>query len=507
MEEVKVVFLGDDSRGAEKVIAYLKSNDDLCQQTPSKAFDGFDATLTLGVRDLRIHFWNLCQSHVPSPLHRLFMTGHTIYVVMADAENDREKYWLNEINWYAPDSQVLTIYNQTAHLLQTEESLEAFVRICPALLRRIRLDVHIGDKDAIRNKFWIPLVCSIQDIAARRAAVPESWYHVRKQLDILERDYISGEVFRMICSQWGVDGNEEIRKLTAWLNEWGVCFGGTDAKQDLVVLRSRWLIKGASALLFREDSGRINGNYTLKELLRMRKVSLRQRLMGQKEYEIQELSFILSALCNVDVCIRHHENDGVFIPIHAAYREQLSLGDRELPVLRMDWHGPSELILHRLMARMERSVIWEYCARNRAVVIHKMGTHIGIEARGELLYFFVDCPGAEKDYLEALERIIQVLDDLCVRQRLHMPELMIVYRDGDKEELFDFDRLMFIKENGSGAVYSSVLGRAIDVDDILQLPRHQKQHKHKLCQTVANACTQMQSDRCGQRRKISANVS
>jgi small GTP-binding protein len=121
LNEIKVVFLGDGEAGKSHTIARLMNDGG---EPDTTVFDGQSTPgivirhkdYTVDGRSFRVNYWDFGGQEIMHSMHRIFLTGRTMYVILLnardDTQGDRAKYWLHNVKSFAPDAPVLLVLNK-----------------------------------------------------------------------------------------------------------------------------------------------------------------------------------------------------------------------------------------------------------------------------------------------------------------------------------------------------------------------------------------------------------
>ena len=160
LNEVKVVFLGDGEAGKSHTIARLMNDGGepvnyTDQATPGIVIKHKD--YEVDGRTFRVNYWDFGGQEIMHSMHRIFLTGRTMYVVLLnardDTQSDRAKYWLHNIQSFAPDAPVLLVLNkidQNPNASVDERDLRGR---CEKLTKVVRLSAKKFSQEAFNKEF------------------------------------------------------------------------------------------------------------------------------------------------------------------------------------------------------------------------------------------------------------------------------------------------------------------------------------------------------------------
>ena len=119
INECKVVFLGDGGAGKSLMIERLMRNGEKPSDFDGEATPGIKITskkYQIENEEVELHFWDFGGQAIMHSMHRLFLTNRTLYVVVANARdnkaNEQAWYWIRNIKSFADGVPVLLLVNQ-----------------------------------------------------------------------------------------------------------------------------------------------------------------------------------------------------------------------------------------------------------------------------------------------------------------------------------------------------------------------------------------------------------
>jgi hypothetical protein len=152
-----------------------------------------------------VNFLDLDGTSIRLSLHRVFMTSQTLYMIVldtrSDSQDDQARYWLNEIDRYAPGSPALLVLNKIDQNPNASLNLRALKNLHPNLLGVARISSTYAPNDIFHTDLVEPLQNAIAATADVLPPVPLSWLKVQHKLESLHQDcFTTGEIRRLCYS-------------------------------------------------------------------------------------------------------------------------------------------------------------------------------------------------------------------------------------------------------------------------------------------------------------------
>ena len=269
--EAKVIFLGYGNAGKTHTVERLLNE---CNDI------SFDPSQTQGIvikpwhpkledGSIRINFWDFGGQEILHSMHRCFLTNRSLYVVVLrdrpnspyDDFTNQAKYWLENINSFAPNSPVIIALNREKNGFGLNG------------IRRKQLNDLFGGmivdvveycaKEDERDHFsdiYNAILKQVKALVGTGARIPPSWMLIRRELESLstraakgEKPYIDKNEYYRICGRHGVNDPTEISELLQWFIDLGVCFSYHKENEkelgNYKVLNPEWLTNAVYAII------------------------------------------------------------------------------------------------------------------------------------------------------------------------------------------------------------------------------------------------------------------
>ena len=295
-------------------------------------------------------------------MHRCFLTGHTVYVIVCESRNDVEidgvaARWLETVRSFAPDCPVILALNK-ADLNQNVSVNETGLRKRNAQLRHV---LKTSAKEAPEHTLYgvNRLKAAIQELIPE--CVNEYPFNVdmlgvKQKLENLKeekKDYISSDEYRKICADNHIADAKLQYGLLGYFRDLGVIYfyesGDLDHNLESVrVLNPEWLTNGIYRLILRTKE---SGFLTIKEIEKTLRATYPGDIHREISYTPLETEFVLHVMRNFQ--ISHYIGNGTeMLPLKLPKTppEIVETFPRR-EALHLRWEGdylPNNLI-HRLL--------------------------------------------------------------------------------------------------------------------------------------------------------------
>lgn len=514
LNEIKVVFLGDGEAGKSYTIARLMNDGD----KPDPLI--FDGQSTPGIvirnkeydlegRKIQVHYWDFGGQEIMHSMHRIFLTGRTMYVVLLnardDTQGDRAKYWLHNVKSFAPDAPVLLVLNkidQNENASVDEVDLRGRYE---KLTQIVRLSALKYSQEEFTAKFTDILLEEIQKTGYLDAQWPTVWTRVKEKLENMETHYITGSDYRAICRECMVDDNQ--KNLLHWFNDLGVsfCCDGEDdyALEDYVILRPDWITNALYIILFNKLEGARNGlipHRTIYNLLRNAHGNPAIRCtLPQARYSLGDIGYVLGVMRKFNLSFPHG-TDHEFIPMLCQQNSTVDVQyyhrDENTLEFNMEFDYLPNNLLHRLMverhAELDMDNVWRTGARFE---LRELGLSAVVVIDGNTLRFFIrntDPMHKSNIYLAMLKANV---DRIWSAMGLKEPICQVVHKKDGRQDVFDYAVMKAMVEAGQSQIFSMAWRQMLPISDILnQSAPERLTDEKKLLEKILVSCQHLQGE-------------
>ena len=514
LNEIKVVFLGDGEAGKSYTIARLMNDGG----APDHAvFDGQSTPgivirnkeYDLGDRKIQVHYWDFGGQEIMHSMHRIFLTGRTMYVILLnardDTQSDRAKYWLHNVKSFAPDAPVLLVLNKIDQNENASVDEPDLRNRCNKLTQVVRLSAKDFTQEEFNNCFTDVLLEEIQKTGYLDVQWPTTWTKVKDRLEHMETHYITGSDYQTICTDCQVDDNQ--KNLLHWFNDLGVsfCCDGEDdyTLEDYVILRPDWITNALYIILFNALEGARNGlipHRSIYNLLRNAHANPEIRCtLPQASYTAGDIGYVLGIMRKFNLSFTDGQNNE-FVPMLCQQNSMVDVQyyqkDAEILEFNMEFDYLPNNLLHRLMverySELDMATVWRTGARFQ---LKELGYSAVVVIDGNTLRFFIrhtDSMHRPNTYLTMLKAHVERIVE---KMGLKAPICQLIYKLDGKRDEFEYEMLKGMKSIGQTMAYSREWRRMLPIQDILnQSAPDNLDDEKKLLDRIVQACGNIQDE-------------
>lgn len=512
LNEAKVIFLGDGEAGKTHTITRLledgKTIDFHEGATPGIVIR--DKEYDIGDRRVQVHYWDFGGQEILHSMHRIFLTGRTLYVVLVNArdntQNDRARYWLHNIRSFANGAPVLMVLNKTDQNPNASLNESDLKEMYPNLVGVVRLSALNDSEEEFNRKLTQRLQEEVGKIDTIRTFFPRKWKIVKEQLERMEKPYIFGDEYQRMCAEAEIE-NEIHGHLLNLFKTLGVSFYyDGEALEEYLVLRPDWITNAVYTILFNKQEEVKNGivpHRTIHQLLKPKDGDGIKRVDQKRGYRTHEVEYVLKVLRNfrLSYLLRDGDDGEEFIPmlcdsnslpVAAEYA-----ADPDTLEFRMEYEYLPNNVLHRLMVEMRADLNMEQVWLTGAKFEQKSTLYSAVvKSEGDVVRIFVRSENPMHRANTYLSIIKENLDRIHETMGIRPLRNVVVYKDGDKRKEFEYEELLDMLENGETQVYSSAHKKRISIRDILnQTGWGEGRDQEELLHNIGKACQMLQGNR------------
>lgn len=514
LNEIKVVFLGDGGTGKSHTIARLRNYGGdpvgyVDEATPGIVIN--DVQYPIGDRNVKLKIWDFGGQEILHSMHQIFLTERTIYVVVVDGragtQDDRARYWLNNIRSFAPEAPVILVLNKLDNDLPADINERDLRKRFAKLKRVVGLSAAYYPQEKFYRNFISVLLDEIQKTGYLDVSWPVSWTMVKQDLEKMQTHYIRGGEYRRICEKYGVDTEQE--PLLNWFNDLGVsfsCRGENDYELvDYVILKPDWITNALYIMLFNKCEGANNGllpHKSIHKLLRSasRDPSIRCVDRKMKYEEAADIQYAMGVIRKFRLSFAG-QNAKEFIPMlcgaNASKVAHEYEDDEKTLEFRMEFDYLPNTVLHRLMVErqyeLDMSNVWRTGARFKQ---EETGLSAVCVIESNTLRIFVrqtDDMHRPNTYLTMLKGSV---DRIWRELGLNKPACYVVYKLEGQQEVFDYDMLKAMQGIKQSHAFSRVWNKMLPIMDILnQAAPEGMEGEKKLLENILKSCLHIQGTR------------
>ena len=513
LNEIKVVFLGDGEAGKSHTIARLINNggapkDYVDVRTPGIVIK--DIPYPIGDREVMLHLWDFGGQDILHSMHRIFLTERTIYVVLVDGstgtQDDRARYWLQNIQSFAKDAPVVLVLNKLDDGLQADVNAVDLRNKFKGLKQIVKLSALQYPQERFNREFTDVLLQEIEKTGYLDAEWPSSWIDVKYELEHMDQNYIRGTDYLKICKDRNV--NEHQQPLLRWFHDLGISFCYCDnehqALEDYVVLKPNWITNALYIILFNEREGGNGGLVpvnTIRSMLSMNAPNRNaiKRVIPDAYYHGYDVDYVLDVFRIFKLSFQKGKNYEFFPmladinakPVAKEYAEEKTCLE-----FNMEFDYLPNNLLHRLMVdrsgELDMDNVWRTGARFQ---LKALGYSAVVVIDGNVLRFFIrhaDPMHRPNTYLAILKANV---DRIVHKMGLKAPTCQLIYKVNGKRAAFSYERLLKLHARGRREEYCEALDEDFPIEDILnQSAPDGLEDEKKLLDAIVRSCQNIQGE-------------
>ncbi|WP_446009021.1 COR domain-containing protein [Candidatus Electrothrix sp.] len=463
LNEVKVILVGDGAAGKTSLVKRLFG----------EAFDQCEPiTHGINIRNWQVHaedkaikvnIWDFGGQEIMHATHQFFLSKRSLYVLVLDGRRDeRPEYWLRHVESFGGDSPVLIILNKQdvnpgfdlnrPFLLTKYPAIRGFYRTSCATTQGI-------------EKFREILLNELAMMPLAETRWPKSWFHVKEQIENLNKPYISSNEYATFCKKAGIteDNNQEV--LVDFLNDLGVVVHFKDFILDAMhILQPTWVTNAVYKLINAEQVAANKGILDLDSLSEI----LRHGHGEGFSYPPQTHLYIMHLMEKFELCYSISKGS-VLIPQLLHVVEPNFSFDYD-SALGFALHYPDFLppsVFPRFMVKVHKDIHENTCWRTGVLLKDKRSgaqalVKEDVEARRINLWVQGERPREYLHYLRyLLTDINSSFEKLSVSERVPMPD--------DPQRTVDYETLLKYAERGIERYIPEGSDQDYSVDELLGL--------------------------------------
>ena len=514
LNEIKVVFLGDGEAGKSHTIARLMNDggDPDYQLFDGKSTPGIvirNKEYDMDGRRIQIHYWDFGGQEIMHSMHRIFLTGRTMYVVLLnardDTQGDRARYWLHNVKSFAPNSPVLLVLNK---IDQNENASVDEIDLrgrYGKLTQVVKLSALNFDQEEFTSVFTKVLLEEIKNTGYLDAQWPTSWMQVKQRLEDMTSHYILGDNYQAICKECLVDDNQ--KNLLHWFNDLGISFCCCDeedyALEDYVILRPDWITNALYIILFNKLDGAHNGlipHKTIYSLLKSAHNTPEIRCtLPHAKYNNSDIQYVLGIMRKFNLSFTDG-NENEFIPMlcqqNSTVDVQYYRRDTDTLEFIMEFDYLPNNLLHRLMVdrhtELDMDNVWRTGAKFQ---VQELGFSAVVVIDGNTLCFLIRHTNPMHRPNTYLTMLKANVDRIVEKMGLKAPSNRLIYKLDGEQDVFDLETLKAMQETGQTQAFSMTWRRMIPIVDILnQSAPDSLNDEKKLLDAIKRSCRNIQGE-------------
>lgn len=276
--EAKLMVIGDAGSGKTSLATKIK---DMNAKLPDKVDD-----TTVGIEisesffkeiddkpNFKVNIWDLGGQKIYQPLHQLFFTRRSLYVLVSDGRNDTDEndltdFWIPAQELLGKESPMLILFNKHGEI-QPNMAFRSFQSHYPNIKGDLAVVDLLNDKVGTSD-FVAEIEKYMRNLPqfVKGEKLPKLWAKIREAIHQRKENYISLPEFRSLCSKEGIEEYEKQDFLSDYLHDLGIIlrFREDPLLNKTVFLSPRWALDAIYKVLDHTRQHN-NGLFSKSELL------------------------------------------------------------------------------------------------------------------------------------------------------------------------------------------------------------------------------------------------
>ncbi len=201
----------------------------------------------------KAHIWDFGGQNIQYALHRFFMTENSLYILMTESRNERDKnfmYWFQNIDLFGgKNSPILIVMNLMHGDRGANIDIASYVSEFKKIINNEILEVNLlnPEQDNCLQKLRTIVEQQLENLPHIRKPVFRCWLDVREALLSEAKDnknFIDMKRYEEICDNNGVNGEEHRKLVGRYLHNLGIVlwYHDKDYLRNIMILKPMWAI-------------------------------------------------------------------------------------------------------------------------------------------------------------------------------------------------------------------------------------------------------------------------
>lgn len=387
---------------------------------------------------IKINLWDFGGQEIMHTTHQFFLTKRSLYLLVLDSrltqEENRTEYWLKIIQSFGDNAPVLIVGNKIdQHRLDIDRA--GLQKKYPNIVGIIETSAATGV--GIKN-LKSTIVEIINDLPHVRDLLPDKWFTIKKELEVLGREsnFVTYDKYIDLCSKNQVNDEINQRALIGFLHDLGVVlhFQDDPRLESLGILNPQWVTNGVYQIL---------NSHILFQNKGILTASMLDEILNQPEYPRGKRLFIVDMMKKFELCY-NLESDNTFLVPDLLPKEEPKLNSYGIPAFEYVYPVPLSSVITRFIVRMNQKIdnglVW------RTGVVLKIGDNRAIvKADTEERKITIAIDGLEYTRRDALSAIRFQLDEIHNSIKGLNPERRVPILDAPNAEPLEYEYLLMLE--------------------------------------------------------------
>ena len=277
----------------------------------------------------KAHIWDFGGQNIQYALHRFFMTENSLYILMTESRNERDKnfmYWFQNIDLFGgKDSPILIVMNLMHGDRGANIDIASYVSEFKKIVNNQILEVNLlnPEQDSCLQNLRTIIEQQLENLPHIRKPIFRCWLDVREALlseAKSNKNFIDMKRYEEICDGNGVNGEEHRKLIGRYLHNLGIVlwYHDKDYLRNMMILNPMWAITAIYKIIDDKKIQDNKGKFDTTDL---------DRLWNDASYKFSkdELTSLLKVF---KICFQRRYKNEYIVP---------ALMEANPPAIAKDW--------------------------------------------------------------------------------------------------------------------------------------------------------------------------
>jgi len=469
VNDIKVTIIGDGGVGKTSIVRAL-NNKNLIKSQITQGIDIQNITIHHNEDQIRIKVWDFGGQEIYHSIHQLFLTKRTIYIITLDSRQENNIiYWLKTVQKLVGNVPIIIAINKidlfpSFDIEQNRLKLEfpeivGFIRISCKTLEGI-------------NELKSLILDTAKKLEFSQFDIPKSWLKIHSQIEAINKDYISNQLFVEICNQNGVTDKEGQNTISNYFHDLGIFIHFKNFQlYNTQILNPIWITEAIYLIINSRKAHEKQGIITELEIFDL------FLSYDNEKYPKDTIQFIISVMEEFELILKADKNRYI-IPqlLSNESSSNISTKDATIKVLFQYDFFPKSLF-NRIIVRTATQIGFESIWRNGMQLNH-LQSNAEIKNDPYEKTIAISVSGKRKrDLLFIIREIIKNVN--LSYDKIKVKEIIPI---GTKESVsyISYEDLLVHKEFGEESILDVKTRKIFNIKKLLEGIEPKKEEKSKL---------------------------
>ena len=294
LNEAKVLLVGQGNVGKTSLVQRLLHDRFNLQENKTEGIDIQRWQVPIDNWNIQLNVWDFGGQEIMHATHQFFLTKRSLYLLVLDTrlgeEENRLDYWLKIIQSFGDDSPVIVVGNKSDQCALDLDCRGLQLKY-PSIKAFIETSCKIGQGI---ERLKTAIVEEVNKLEHVKDELPLSWFEVKKQLEAMDRDYLSYHEYEQLCWKVGIENEQSQQTLIGFLHDLGVVLNFRDDPrlEDTNILNPVWVTNGVYQIL--------NDNALMTQHKGILERGMLDRILDAKRYPRHKQLLIVDMMCKFE---------------------------------------------------------------------------------------------------------------------------------------------------------------------------------------------------------------